>query len=212
MRLVVFGPQGAGKGTQSARLAARYGIPAIATGDIFRAAMRDDSPLGHKVRRFVDAGRLVPDDVTVEVVADRLHRSDCAGGWILDGFPRNVAQAQSLDDILSRDGTALRGALAIEVPEEVSLLRLTGRRTCSQCGRNYHVDAPPRSDWTCDVCGGRVEARADDVAEGVLRERLRTYHDQTAPLKDYYRAHGLLREIDGVGSADEVFERIMTRL
>jgi adenylate kinase len=212
MRVVIFGPQGAGKGTQSARIAEKYGIPAIATGEIFRWAVKGETALGLKVKEYVESGRLVPDDLTIEVVKERLSADDCAQGFLIDGFPRNAHQAEVLDELLAADGHSLDGALVIEVPEEVSLRRILGRRVCSQCGRNYHLDAPPENDWTCDRCGGPVVERTDDHEEATIRERLRLYHEQTEPLKAYYKERGLLREIDGTLPPDEVFQRIVTAL
>ncbi len=209
MRFVIFGPQGAGKGTQSARIAEKYGIPAISTGDIFRWAIKGQTSLGLKVQEFVDAGHLVPDDLTIAIIEERLGADDARPGFLLDGFPRNIAQAEALDEILAGKKSSLDAAIAIEVPEEVSLRRLLGRRVCSECGRNYHLDAPPKNDWTCDVCGGAVVERTDDHDEQTIRERLKLYHEQTEPLKAYYRDRGLLREIDGQASPDDVFDRIV---
>ena len=212
MRLVMLGPQGAGKGTQSARLSEKYDIASIATGDMFRWAIAQGTEVGRKAQEYVSAGKLVPDDVTIEVVRERIEAEDCKQGFLLDGFPRNLAQAEALDDILAASGHRIDAAIVIEVPEEVSLHRIMGRRVCGQCGRNYHLDAPPQSDWTCDRCGGEVAARADDQNEDVIRERLRVYYDRTEPLKQHYRKLGVLREIDGVGSPDEVFNRIVADL
>jgi adenylate kinase len=211
VRVVIFGPQGAGKGTQAGRLTEKYDVPAIATGDIFRWAIRGGTALGLKAKEFVESGRLVPDDVTIGAVRERLSADDVSEGFILDGFPRNIEQAKALDAFLSERGIALDAALVLEVPEEVSLHRLMGRRVCSNCGRNYHVDHPPKEDWKCDVCGGAVVARADDE-EDTIRERLRNYRDSTAPLRSYYEAKGLLREIQGDGAVDEVFDRIVAAL
>jgi adenylate kinase len=212
MRIVIFGPQGAGKGTQSQRIAEKYGIPAISTGEIFRWAMKGQTALGQKVSQYVDAGRLVPDELTIGVVRERLAADDCKDGFLLDGFPRNVDQAEALNEISAATGGALDAALVIEVPEDVSVRRLHGRRVCSQCGRNYHVDAPPTKNWTCDVCGGEVVGRADDNGEETIRERLKLYHEQTEPMKEYYAERGILREVDGVGTPDEVFDRIVAAL
>ncbi len=212
MRLVVLGPQGAGKGTQAGRIGEKYGIPVLSTGDIFREAMKSNSELGHQVRDFVEKGRLVPDDLTIEVVRERLGSEDYAEGFLLDGFPRSIKQAQALDEMLARKNIALDAALLIDVPEEVSLRRLTGRRVCTQCGWNYSVDNPPTRNWRCDVCGGKVETRQDDVDEQTVRARLKAYHEQLDPLRDYYRERGVLRDIDGSASPDEVFAKILSAL
>jgi adenylate kinase len=210
MRLVIFGPQGAGKGTQSARIAEKYDIEAIATGDMFRWAISHGTEVGLKAKEYVDAGRLVPDELTIEIVRARLEAGGF-GGFLLDGFPRNLAQADALDGLLEERNTRLDAALVLHVPEEISLRRILGRRVCSNCGRNYHVNSPPREDWTCDRCGGRVERRSDDD-EGNIRDRLKLYHDQTEPLKAYYDVRGILREVDGQGTMDEVFDRLVAVL
>jgi adenylate kinase len=210
MRLVIFGPQGAGKGTQADRIADKYDIEAIATGDMFRWAISHSTEVGRKAQEYVDAGKLVPDEVTIEIVRERLEDKDFSG-FLLDGFPRNLAQANALDGMLSDRGTGLDAALVLEVPEDVSLRRILGRRVCSNCGRNYHVDSPPREDWVCDRCGGSVERRSDDDEEKV-RERLKLYYEQTEPLKAYYDTRGILRTVDGVGTMDEVFDRLVAVL
>ncbi len=212
MRLVILGPQGAGKGTQSGRIAEKYDIPVISTGDTFRWAISSGTEVGLQAKEYVSAGRLVPDEITVRVVRERLGAADCGTGFLLDGFPRNLAQAQALDEMLADMGCALDAALLLEVPQEVSLRRLTGRRVCSGCGLNYHADSPPRRDWTCDRCGGDVVPRSDDRDEDAIRRRLKLYRQQTAPLKTYYAERGRLREIDGRGSPDEVFDRIAAAL
>ncbi len=206
-----MGPQGAGKGTQSERIAEKYGIPAIATGEIFRWALKGHTALGNRVEQYVEAGKLVPDDLTIEVVAERLSAGDCTDGFLLDGFPRSLVQARALDAILDGQDSSLDAVIVLEVPEEVSLRRLMGRRVCVECGKNYHVDAPPENDWTCDRCGGDVVPRNDDNA-AAIKERLRLYHETTEPLKEYYEAKGLLRTIDGDGTPDEVFTRIAEAL
>jgi adenylate kinase len=211
VRLVIFGPQGAGKGTQSERISEKYGIPGIATGEIFRAALMGRTALGLKVAEFVDSGKLVPDELTIEVVSERLHADDCKDGFLLDGFPRSLNQAEALDAILAKEGKALDAALVIEVPEEVSLRRLLGRRACEDCGKNYHLDNPPMVNWTCDRCGGKVVERADDH-EATIRKRLGLYHSQTEPLKAYYSDKGILRTVDGLGTPDDVFERIASAI
>jgi adenylate kinase len=211
MRLVIFGPQGAGKGTQGALIAERFGIPDIATGDIFRWAISGGTPLGLKVKDFVEEGQLVPDDLTIEVVLERLRADDARAGFVLDGFPRNVAQARALDEMLAEQGAQIDGALVLEVPEEVSLRRILGRRVCSSCGRNYHIDSPPQNNWMCDACGGEVVGRSDDH-EQTIRRRLHLYHESTEPLKSYYEKRGLLRQVDGLGKEPDVFDRIMAKL
>lgn len=212
MRLVIFGPQGAGKGTQGALISEKYGIPSISTGEIFRWAIKGKTSLGLKVLEYVDAGKLVPDELTIEVVTDRLAAADCKDGFLLDGFPRNVGQARALDALLADSDAVVDAALVVEVPEDVSLRRILGRRACSNCGRNYHLDAPPEKNWTCDACGDEVVERTDDHEEETVRNRLSLYHEQTEPLKQYYDDKGLLREIDGMGSPDEVFTRIVSSI
>jgi adenylate kinase len=212
VRLVVFGPQGAGKGTQGALIAEKFGIPDIATGDIFRWAITGGTALGLKVKDYVEKGELVPDELTIAVVQERLSADDCKGGFVLDGFPRNIKQAEALDEFLGAQGVGLDAALIIEIPEELSLRRILGRRVCTKCGRNYHIDTPPENDWKCDACGGRVIGRTDDKEEA-MRKRLELYHKQTEPLKAYYEDRGLLRSVDGaLGSPSEVFEKILSVL
>jgi adenylate kinase len=212
MRLIIFGPQGAGKGTQGELISKKYGVPAISTGEIFRWAIKGKTALGLKVQQYLDEGRLVPDQLTIGVVRERLEAGDAREGFLLDGFPRNLEQARALDAILADAGASLDAALVLDVPEEVSLRRIMGRRACSNCGRNYHVDAPPSEDWTCDVCGGEVVERNDDHEEVTIRKRLGLYHEQTEPLKQLYEERGLLLEVDGVGTPDEVFSRIVEAL
>jgi adenylate kinase len=206
LRLVIFGPQGAGKGTQAALISQKYGIPAISTGEIFRAAQAGRTALGLRVLEYVAAGKLVPDELTIQVVRERLEASDCKDGYLLDGFPRNVEQAQALDTF--DPAKPVDAVLAIEVPEDVSLRRILGRMACTRCGRNYSIDLPPDDDSICDTCGGKVERREDDVDEVTVRKRLEIYHEKTEPLKDYYAERGLLREVSGVGTPEEVFARI----
>lgn len=212
MRLIVFGPQGAGKGTQAELISEKYGIPAISTGDFFREAMAEDSPLGQEVLKYVQVGNLVPDEVTIKIVQERLSAEDTANGWLLDGFPRNLHQAEALDEWLEATDYAIAAALVIEVPLDVSLRRITGRMVCSDCGRNYHLDNPPVVNWTCDDCGGDVEKRTDDAADEIVRHRLEIYQEQTEPLIAYYEKTGRLRRVDGLGTPEEVFARIASAL
>ncbi len=209
MRLILLGPPGAGKGTQAKRLIERYGIPQISTGDILRAAVREGTELGKKAKQYMDAGQLVPDEVVIGIIRERLKEADCAKGFILDGFPRTVPQAEALKGVLSDLGQALDHVVSIEVPDEDLVERLTGRRTCRTCGAMYHVKFnPPKQEGVCDKCGGELYQRDDDREE-TIRARLKVYHDQTAPLVEFYTKEGLLRRIDGVGSVDEIYGRIL---
>ncbi len=198
MNLILLGPPGAGKGTQSAALVERYGIPQISTGDMLRAAVKDGSPMGIKAKSFMDAGALVPDDVVVGIVRERLEKDDCEAGFILDGFPRTVAQADALQRTLEEMGKDLGAVVSLEVEADALVERLTGRRMCSGCGRGYHlVFDPPSRDGKCDSCGADLFQRDDDREE-TIRKRLSVYREQTAPLTDYYRKLGLLLTIDGM--------------
>ena len=195
MRWIFLGPPGAGKGTQAARLAERAGVPQISTGDMFRAAVRAGTPLGLEAKRYMDAGQLVPDAVTIGLVRERLAQPDCRQGFLLDGFPRTVAQAEGLAEVLRDLGVNLDGVLYFDVPDEVVVERLSGRRVCPACGATYHVRFdPPRQAGVCDRCGGELVQRPDDREETV-RERLAVYRRQTEPLVDYYRQAGLLRTV-----------------
>lgn len=208
MNLILFGPPGAGKGTQSALLIERMKMKQISTGDLFRAAIKNQTPLGIEAKSFLDAGKLVPDSVTIGLVDEVL--SGLKGqGFILDGFPRNVAQAEALEKILQRLNLKIDRSVFLEVPLNQLLGRLTGRRVCKNCGAVYHVESkPPKADGVCDVCGGAVVQRPDDK-EDVIRTRLEAYEQSTRPLKDYYRAKGPYVEVDGMGSSEEVYGRII---
>jgi adenylate kinase len=207
-RLVLLGAPGVGKGTQAVEISRRTGLPHISTGDLLRAAIRDGSPLGRRVAATVERGELVPDGLVAEVMEERLARPDAAGGFILDGFPRTVAQADLLDRILAKRGQALDRVISIEVPEAEIIDRLAGRRACGQCGATYHVRySRPKVEGVCDRCGSQLIQRPDD-AEAVIAQRLRAYREQTAPLVARYRTAGSLVEIDGRGRPDEVFRRI----
>lgn len=212
MRLVIFGPQGAGKGTQGVAISEKYGIPAISTGEIFRWAVAGKTALGLRVLEYVNAGQLVPNELTIQVVKERLEADDVKDGFILDGFPRNRAQAEALDMLLQDQGCGLDAALVIDVPQEISLQRILGRMACVKCGRNYSIESPPENDHVCDACGGEVVRRTDDVDEKTVLSRLETYHRETEPLKAYYEERGILREVDGEGTPQDVFGRIVAVL
>ncbi len=209
MYLVLLGPPGAGKGTQAERLEAKLKLPHVASGDLFRENMRNETELGVLAREYIDKGNLVPDDVTIAMVRERLQRPDCVQGVILDGFPRTLPQVQSLDKMLADMGRKLDGVLYIAVPEEELVRRLSGRWICSQCQTPYHtMFSPPAKEGVCDACGGMLYQRDDDRPETV-RARLTVYHQQTAPLIDYYRQAGLLVEVDGAGDIETVSEALL---
>ena len=212
VRVVFIGPPGAGKGTQARFLEQAYGARQVPTGEILRRAVRERAPLGQQAAQYLDRGELVPDHIMVKLVGERLREPDCQSGFILDGFPRTIAQADSLDQMLKRMGLALDSVVCIQAPDDVLIRRLSGRRTCKACGSLYHaVFNPPARAEACDRCGGEIYQRADDREE-MIRGRLRVYESQTAPLKEYYRKRGLLREIDGVGSVEEVRDRVFRAL
>jgi len=212
MKLILLGPPGAGKGTQAKMLTDRFGIPQISTGDILRAAVKDGTPMGVKAKSFMDAGGLVPDEVVVGIVRERLQKSDCAAGFILDGFPRTVAQADALQETLRELGKELDAVISLEVDVEALVERLTGRRTCKTCGRGYHVNFdPPKAAAICDACGGELFQRDDDREE-TIRKRLQVYHEQTAPLAAYYRSGDLLTSVDGMLGIDSVQQQILSAL
>lgn len=208
MRIILLGPPGAGKGTQAAMLVEKLHIPHISTGDMFRQAIKEGTPLGKKAKEFMDAGQLVPDEVTVGIVKERVGQEDCREGFLLDGFPRTVAQAEVLDTILDEIGSALDATVSIEVPREKLVTRLTGRRVCKKCGATYHLEFnPPEKAGVCGKCSGELIQRSDDTEETVLN-RLNVYEKQTAPLINYYKEKGLLKEIDGDGPIDQVMVKI----
>lgn len=206
--LVLFGPPGAGKGTQAAFLCDELGVPQVATGDIFRKHLKEGTELGSLARSYMDKGQLVPDEVVWDLVEDRLSEDDCSGGVLLDGFPRSVKQAELLVDWASRVGRKVNSVVALEVADQNLVSRLTGRRTCMNCGGTYHVEHNPTAEeGVCNRCGGEVVQRSDDTVETV-QKRLATYHDQTAPVLDYFETFGLVKRIDGVGEIRVVTERL----
>ncbi|HHV64498.1 MAG TPA: adenylate kinase [Peptococcaceae bacterium] len=209
MNLILMGPPGAGKGTQAERLIEYYNIPHISTGDMFRAAIKAQTPLGMKAKEYMDAGALVPDEVTIGIVADRLAQDDCKNGFLLDGFPRTAAQADALAKILSDLNMSLDGVLNIEVPDDILLERLTGRRVCKKCGATFHlVFNPPKEQNVCDKCGGELFQRSDDTLE-TAKNRLKVYNQQTEPLIAYYSKQGLLKRIRGDQEIEQVFQSIL---
>jgi adenylate kinase len=205
---VLLGPPMSGKGTQAARLSASLNIPQISSGDLFRYNIKNQTDLGREAKSFMDRGDLVPDQVTIGMVAERLKREDCRRGALLDGFPRTIPQAEALDGILKELGASLTGVLSINVPENVLVERASGRRICRSCGQSYHLAFhPPAAEGICDLDGGELYQREDDLPDTV-RQRLEVYQAQTSPLVEFYRSRGLLREIDGDQSIDEVGEAI----
>ena len=199
MKLIFLGPPGAGKGTQAAVVSKKLNIPAISTGDMLRAAIKEGTEVGQKAKTYMDAGHLVPDEVIIGIVSERLQKPDCSKGYILDGVPRTLAQAQALEE----EGIAFDKVISLEVSDEAIVERMSGRRVCSACGEPYHtVSKPPKAEGVCDSCGGELIQRADDKAETV-RERLKVYHTETEPLKQFYQERGLLREVSGTGRTIE---------
>ncbi|MBR5756434.1 MAG: adenylate kinase [Firmicutes bacterium] len=211
-RVVLLGPPGAGKGTQATGIAEKYNILHISTGDIFRANVKQGTPLGLKAKEYMEKGQLVPDELTCDLVEDRIMQDDCANGYLLDGFPRTVFQAEHHDSFLAAKGMKLDDVIDIQVPDEVLVPRAAGRRVCRNCGKPYHVTAmPPKVEGVCDVCGGEVYQRADD-AEETVKSRLAVYHNQTAPLTEYYGKAGILKAVNGNQDMDKVFAEICDAL
>ncbi len=212
MKIVMLGAPGAGKGTQAKMLADQYAIPHISTGDIFRANIKEGTELGKKAKEFIDAGALVPDELTVDLVMDRIDHEDCKKGYILDGFPRTINQAEKLTEALGGKGGDIDYAVNVDVPDEAIVERMAGRRMCPNSGASYHVvNIPPKKDGICDRCGEKLITRKDDQPETV-KKRLAVYHEQTQPLYDYYKEKGLVVDVDGTKPMEEVFQAIVSRL
>jgi adenylate kinase len=212
VKMIFLGPPGSGKGTQAKMISEQLAIPQISTGDMLRAAVKEGTPMGLKAKALMDKGALVPDDVVVGIVRERLAKEDCGRGFILDGFPRTVAQADALQDTLQDLGKSLDRVISLEVDGEAVVERIAGRRTCRECGKMYHIKFdPPRTEGRCDACGGELFLRDDDREE-TIRKRLEVYQAQTAPLIDYYRSKGLLAEVDGMQGIGEVQKHILSAL
>ncbi len=208
MKIIMLGAPGAGKGTQAKKIAEAYGIPHISTGDIFRANLKEGTELGLKAKTYMDKGELVPDELTCDLVVDRISKDDAANGYVLDGFPRTIPQADALTNALEARGEAIDFAIDVNVPDENIINRMSGRRACVGCGATYHLQfAPPAKEGICDVCGKELILRDDDKPETVAN-RLRVYHNQTQPLIDYYTAKNVLFTVDGTQDIDKVFEDI----
>ncbi|MBR1471732.1 MAG: adenylate kinase [Lachnospiraceae bacterium] len=208
MKIVMLGAPGAGKGTQAKMIAEKYGVPHVSTGDIFRMNVKNGTPLGMEAKAYMDKGELVPDELTVRILLDRLAQEDCKNGYVLDGFPRTIPQAEVLDQELTKLGDAIDYAINVDVPDENIIRRMSGRRACVGCGATYHiVHIPPKKEGICDKCGGELILRDDDKEETV-KNRLNIYHAQTQPLIDFYTAKGVLKTVDGTVASEEVFKAI----
>lgn len=208
MKIIMLGAPGAGKGTQAKMIAEEYGIPHISTGDIFRANVSSGTELGMEAKKYMDQGLLVPDELTVKILLDRVAKEDCREGYVLDGFPRTIPQAEVLDEALGKLGENIDHAIDVDVPDENIVKRMSGRRACLKCGATYHVEhVPPKKDGICDDCGSELVLRDDDRAETVSN-RLKIYHDQTQPLIEYYTRKGILKTVDGTMDMKDVFQAI----
>jgi len=212
MRIIMLGAPGAGKGTQAKRIAEKYGIPHVSTGDIFRANLKEGTELGLKAKVYMDQGGLVPDEITIGMLMDRIHQADCKNGYVLDGFPRTIPQAESLTKVLAENGENVDYAIDVDVPDENIINRMSGRRGCPKCGEGYHtVFHAPKKEGICDVCGSALTQRADDQPETV-KKRLTVYHEQTQPLIQYYTKAGILKSVDGTQDMKKVFDDIVAIL
>ncbi|WP_035292503.1 adenylate kinase [Clostridium sp. KNHs214] len=212
MKIILLGPPGAGKGTQAKSISQKYSIPHISTGDIFRKNISEKTPLGVKAKEYMDKGLLVPDELTIDLVKDRLSQEDCKNGFLLDGFPRTVKQAEALDKFINDKGEKIDTALLIEVPRELILERMTGRRVCPSCGASYHIKFnPPKNEGKCGICGADLIQRKDDN-EATVKDRLDVYDKQTQPLISYYKSQNVLSVVDGTLAIDKVFEDVCSVL
>ena len=212
MKIIMLGAPGAGKGTQAKKIAEKYGIPHISTGDIFRANIKNQTELGMKAKGYMDQGMLVPDELTLELIMDRFTNDDCKNGYVLDGFPRTIPQAEALTKALADKQDAVDYAINVDVPDEAIVTRMSGRRACLACGGTYHIKFnPTKVDGICDACGGELVLRADDKPETV-QKRLDVYHEQTQPLIDYYQTQNILKEVDGTLPLEDVFRAIIAIL
>ncbi len=208
MKIIMLGAPGAGKGTQAKMIADKYKVPHISTGDIFRANIKNGTELGKKAKEFMDKGQLVPDELTVEILLDRVAQDDCKNGYVLDGFPRTIPQADVLDKELTKLGDKVDYAINVDVPDENIIRRMSGRRACLKCGATYHIEhIPPKQEGICDTCGSELVQRDDDKPETV-KNRLTVYHEQTQPLIDYYTKKDILKTVDGTKDMQEVFNEI----
>ena len=208
MKIIMLGAPGAGKGTQAKQIAEKYSIPHISTGDIFRANIKNGTDLGKKAKEYMDQGLLVPDELTCDLVMDRIQQDDCKNGFVLDGFPRTIPQAEALDAALTKIGETMDYAIDVDVPDENIVSRMSGRRACLDCGATYHiVSLPPKTEGKCDHCGSDLVLRDDDKPETV-QKRLSVYHEQTQPLIDYYKKQGILKSVDGTQPMEAVFTAI----
>lgn len=209
MKIIMLGAPGAGKGTQAKMIAEKYGIPHVSTGDIFRANIKNGTELGKEAKGYMDAGKLVPDELTVKILLDRVAQDDCKNGYVLDGFPRTIPQANVLKEALAKQNDKIDYAINVDVPDENIVRRMSGRRACVTCGATYHIEhVPPKTEGICDKCGSALILRDDDKPDTVLN-RLKVYHDQTQPLIDFYKNEGILKEVDGTIDVKDVFESIV---
>ncbi|MBO7355025.1 MAG: adenylate kinase [Lachnospiraceae bacterium] len=212
MKIIMLGAPGAGKGTQAKMIAEKYSIPHVSTGDIFRANIKNGTELGKQAKEYMDAGKLVPDELTVKILLDRVAQDDCKDGYVLDGFPRTIPQAEVLEDALNKLGDKIDFAINVDVPDENIVRRMSGRRACLKCGATYHIEhIPPKQEGICDTCGSELVLRDDDKPETVLN-RLKVYHDQTQPLIDFYTERNVLKSVDGTKDMKEVFDAIIAIL